>query len=86
MGKLDRNYGKGGKGTKRWGLAITQAVEDGRKLKTILEQKGCKFESARDGTLGFKVTLPNGTILPCVSVWEVRDMLECRQSSTLITE
>lgn len=74
MGR-DRQYSKGGRGTRVYGDLISKAVTDACIIKAELIKKGCQFEPAGDGTLGYKVTLPDGTLMPCASVWQVRDML-----------
>ena len=59
----DRQYGKGGKGTKIWGEMISQAVKEGQVAREKLLELGYKFEPWGDGLLASRVTKPDGMVL-----------------------
>ena len=80
MGRIDPQYGKGGRGTKIWGERIEQAVEEGRRAKKELESLGYKFEPYGGGLLAYKVTCPDDTIIKePIGVNGLLDILEKRR-------
>ena len=59
----ERQYGKGGRGTKKWGEMISEAVNEAQQMRKQLERLGYRFESWSEGLIAYRVTMPNGAII-----------------------